>query len=109
VQNDSVPAALAVPRGDEVVPIVNRLAENFRSIVARRRPALPVIIASAASGARFLRPVFGRRPGFAVVVIDDACRGIDVASSVSATWSSFAALGVITIAAGEIASAAVGQ
>jgi len=31
------------------------------------------------------------RGGFAVVVIDDACRGIDVAGSVPATWSSFAA------------------
>ncbi|HEY4738016.1 MAG TPA: isochorismatase family protein, partial [Xanthobacteraceae bacterium] len=31
VQNDFCPGgALAVPRGDEVVPIVNRLAENFR-------------------------------------------------------------------------------
>ena len=34
VQNDFCPGgALAVPRGDEVVPIVNRLAENFRSVV----------------------------------------------------------------------------
>ena len=34
VQNDFCPGGtLAVPRGDEVVPIVNRLAENFRSVV----------------------------------------------------------------------------
>ena len=49
------------------------------------------------------------RGGFAVAVIDEACRGIDVAGSVRATWLSFTALGVVTIAAGEVAGAAVGQ
>jgi nicotinamidase/pyrazinamidase len=48
------------------------------------------------------------RGGFAVVVINDACRGIDVAGSVPATWLSFTALGVVTIAAGEISGAAMG-
>jgi nicotinamidase/pyrazinamidase len=34
VQNDFCPAgALAVPRGDEVVPAVNRLGEKFRNVV----------------------------------------------------------------------------
>jgi nicotinamidase/pyrazinamidase len=34
VQNDFCPGgALAVPRGDEVVPVVNRLAERFRHVV----------------------------------------------------------------------------
>ena len=34
VQNDFCPGgALAVPRGDEVVPLVNRLAQNFRHVV----------------------------------------------------------------------------
>jgi nicotinamidase/pyrazinamidase len=34
VQNDFCPGgALAVPRGDEVVPMVNRLAERFRHVV----------------------------------------------------------------------------
>lgn len=34
LQNDFCPGgALAVPRGDEVVPIANRLAENFRNVV----------------------------------------------------------------------------
>ena len=34
VQNDFCPAgALAVPRGDEVVPIVNRMAARFRNVV----------------------------------------------------------------------------
>jgi nicotinamidase/pyrazinamidase len=33
VQNDFMPSgALAVPRGDEVVPIVNRLAQRFRNV-----------------------------------------------------------------------------
>ena len=34
VQNDFCPGgALAVPRGDEVVPIINRLAAKFRHVV----------------------------------------------------------------------------
>jgi nicotinamidase/pyrazinamidase len=37
-----------------------------------------------------------RREGFEVVVVEDACRGIDVAGSVKATRESFAALGVAT-------------
>jgi nicotinamidase/pyrazinamidase len=35
-----------------------------------------------------------RREGFEVVVVEDACRGIDVGGSVQATRESFAALGV---------------
>jgi nicotinamidase/pyrazinamidase len=37
-----------------------------------------------------------RREGFEVVVVEDACRGIDVGGSVKATRESFAALGVGT-------------
>ena len=37
-----------------------------------------------------------RRQGFEVVVIEDACRGIDVEGSVKATHASFAALGIAT-------------
>jgi nicotinamidase/pyrazinamidase len=37
-----------------------------------------------------------RREGFEVVVVEDACRGIDVGGSVKATRESFAALGVAT-------------
>ncbi len=34
VQNDFCPSgALAVPLGDEVVPIINHLAENFKNVV----------------------------------------------------------------------------
>ena len=43
------------------------------------------------------------REGFAVVVIEDACRGIDVRGSVAAARSSFAALGVACIKAGDLA------
>jgi nicotinamidase/pyrazinamidase len=46
------------------------------------------------------------REGFAVVVIEDACRGIDVQGSVAATRSSFAALVVPCITAGELAATA---
>ena len=201
VQNDFCPGgALAVPRGDEVVPIVNRLAENFRSVVLTQdwHPAGHLSFASTHPGRspydtiaapygpqmlwpdhcvqgtrgaafhdalriphaglvlrkglhrtidsysafyendratptglagylreRGIKRVFlagltldfcvrysaedAVRGGFAVVVIDDACRGIDVAGSISATWLSFTARGVVTIAAGEVAGAAVGQ
>jgi len=201
VQNDFCPGGtLAVPRGDEVVPIVNRLAENFRSVVLTQdwHPAGHLSFASTHPGRspydtiaapygpqmlwpdhcvqgtrgaafhdalriphaglvlrkglhrtidsysafyendratptglagylreRGIKRVFlaglaldfcvrysaedAVRGGFAVVVIDDACRGIDVAGSVRATWLSFTALGVVTIAAGEVAGAAVGQ
>jgi nicotinamidase/pyrazinamidase len=37
-----------------------------------------------------------KREGFDVVVIEDACRGIDVAGSVKATREGFAALGIAT-------------
>jgi nicotinamidase/pyrazinamidase len=47
------------------------------------------------------------REGFAVVVIEDACRGIDVQGSVAATRASFAALGVACIKAGELAAGGV--
>ena len=43
------------------------------------------------------------REGFAVVVIEDACRGIDVQGSIAATLSSLAALRVAAIGAAEIA------
>ena len=43
------------------------------------------------------------REGFAVVVIEDACRGIDVQGSIAATRSSFATLRVAAIGAAEIA------
>ena len=38
-----------------------------------------------------------RREGFPVVVIDDACRGIDVDGSVAATRRSFAALDITAV------------
>src|ERR1700747_1306875 len=43
-----------------------------------------------------------RREGFAVVVIEDACRGIDVDGSVAATRESFAPLGVTSVSADVI-------
>jgi nicotinamidase/pyrazinamidase len=43
-----------------------------------------------------------RGQGIPVVVIEDACRGIDVDGSVAATRESFAALGVATLAADAV-------
>jgi nicotinamidase/pyrazinamidase len=186
VQNDFCPGgALAVPRGDEVVPIVNRLAAKFRHVVltqdwhphghssfASSHPGKrPFETITAAYGPQVLWPdhcvqttlgaefhkslhiphaglilrkgsdraidsysalyendrktptglvgylrergltrVFlaglaldfcvrysaedARREGFAVFVIEDACRGIDIGGSIAATHKSFAALGI---------------
>jgi nicotinamidase-related amidase len=84
VQNDFCPGgALAVPHGDEVVPIVNRLAAKFRSVVLTQD---------------------ARRGGFAVFVIEDACRGIDLDGSVAATRASFATLGISCLKTAEFGS-----
>jgi nicotinamidase/pyrazinamidase len=191
IQNDFCPdGALAVPRGDEVAPIVNRLAANFRNVVLTQdwHPAEHLSFASAhpghspydtiampygpqvlwpdhcvqgTSGAAFhaslhiphaglvLRKGTDRtidsysalyendrttptgltgylrergiarlflaglahdfcvrysaedavREGFSVVVIADACRGIDVAGSMAAARASFAVLRIGSIAA----------
>jgi nicotinamidase/pyrazinamidase len=197
VQNDFCPGgALAVPRGDEVVPIINRLAVRFRNVVLTQdwhprghlsfasshpgkqpyetisAPYGPQLLwpdhcVQATPGAEFhkslrvshaglilrkgidrsidsystfyendrktptglvgylrergLTRVFlaglaldfcvrysaedARREGFAVFVIEDGCRGIDVGGSVAATRASFAALGVSCLSTREFASA----
>jgi nicotinamidase/pyrazinamidase len=191
VQNDFCPGgALAVPRGDEIVPIVNRLAARFRHVVltqdwhplghfsfasshpgkkpyatiaapygpqvlwpdhcvqgtpgaalhqglqiphaalALRKGMAPTIDSYSAfyendhktpTGLigylreRRLTRVFlaglafdfcvrysaedAKREGFAVFVVEDACRSIDVDGSVAATRSSLAALGIACISA----------
>jgi len=193
IQNDFCPGgALAVPRGDEVVPIVNSLAARFRNVVLTQdwhprghlsfasthpgkrpyetiaAPYGPQVLwpdhcVQATPGAEFhaslqiphaglvlrkgidraidsystfyendrktptglvgylrergLTRVFlaglafdfcvrysaedARGEGFAVFVVEDACRGIDVDGSVAATCTSLAALGVPCIAARE--------
>jgi nicotinamidase/pyrazinamidase len=195
VQNDFCPGgALAVPRGDEVVPIINRLAARFRNVVLTqdwhpsghlsfasshpgKRPYETIDAAygpqvlwpdhcvQATPGAEFQRSMQiphatlvlrkgsqreidsysafyendrktptglvgylrergltrlflaglafdfcvrysaedARREGFAVFVVEDACRGIDVDGSVAATRASLAALGVPCIATREFA------
>ncbi len=191
VQNDFCPGgALAVPRGDEVVPIINRLAARFRNVVLTQdwHPAGHFSFASShpgkkpfetvaapygpqvlwpdhcvqdTPGAAFHRALHiphaalvlrkgmtptinsystfyendrttptglsgylrsrgwsrvflaglaldfcvrysaedAQREGFAVFVVEDACRGIDVDGSVAATRTSLAELGVACIAA----------
>jgi nicotinamidase/pyrazinamidase len=186
VQNDFCPGgALPVPRGDEVVPLVNRLAQHFKHVVLTqdwhpaghhsfasshrgRQPFETISVAygrqilwpdhcvQGTSGAAFhpdlaithaelvlrkgfrraidsysaffendhatptglagylrergLTRVFlaglafdfcvrysaedARREGFEAIVIEDACRAIDIEGSVAATRQNFAALGV---------------
>jgi nicotinamidase/pyrazinamidase len=196
VQNDFCPGGrLAVPRGDEVVPLVNRLARQFDHVVltqdwhpsghssfASSHPAKqPFETVTLAHGPQILWPdhcvqgtegaqlradleiphaamvirkgfrtgidsysafyendrktptglsgylrergltrIFlvglafdfcvrysaedARREGLAAVVIEDACRGIDVDGSVAATRASFASLGVTCIGSAIIGS-----
>ena len=196
VQNDFCPGgALPVPQGDEVVPVINRLAGKFRHVVltqdwhprghlsfASSHPGkTPYETVAAAYGPQVLWPdhcvqmtdgaafhpalripnaglvirkgmdrsinsysafyendrstptglvgylrergvkrIFvtglafdfcvrysaedARRENFAVFVIADACRGIDVDGSVAATCASFQGLGIASIAAGELGS-----
>jgi len=193
VQNDFCPdGALAVPRGDQVVPIVNALGTKFRNVVLTQdwHPAGHLSFASAHPGhapydtiampygpqvlwpdhcvqdtpgaafhsglhiphaglvirkgtdcaidsysalyendrstptgltgylrERGIERLFlaglaldfcvrysaedAIREGFAVVVVEEACRGIDVGGSMAATHASFAALGVGRMRAGE--------
>jgi nicotinamidase/pyrazinamidase len=195
IQNDFCPGGrLAVPRGDETVPAINRLCEKFRHVVLTQdwhpaghlsfasshpgREPLDVITASygpqvlwpdhcvqETHGAEFRRDLvatraelivrkgfrreidsysafyendhatptgltgylrergFARvflaglafdfcvrysaedahRGGFATVVIEDACRGIDVNGSVTATRRSLAAIGAEVVATDRIA------
>ena len=194
IQNDFCPGgALAVPRGDEVVPIVNRLAARFRHVVltqdwhprghssfaSSHRGRKPYETIAASYGPQVLWPdhcvqgtpgaafhsaldiphaalvvrkgmdgaidsysalyendrktptgltgylrergfsrVFlaglaldfcvrysaedARREGFAVFVVEDGCRGIDVDGSVAATREGFAPLGITTVSADAI-------
>jgi len=196
IQNDFCPGgALAVPRGDEVVPIVNRLAARFRHVVltqdwhprghssfaSSHRGRKPYETIAASYGPQVLWPdhcvqgtpgaafhsaldiphaalvvrkgmdgaidsysalyendrktptgltgylrergfsrVFltglaldfcvrysaedARREGFAVFVVEDGCRGIDVDGSVAATRASFGALGIPCRAMAEFAA-----
>jgi nicotinamidase/pyrazinamidase len=46
----------------------------------------------------------GRKLGFEVFVIEDACRGIDVAGSIAAAWQAMADAGVVRVAESEIES-----
>jgi nicotinamidase/pyrazinamidase len=196
IQNDFCPdGALAVPRGDEVVPIVNDLARRFRHVVLTQdwHPAAHLSFASShpgrkpfdvievaygpqilwpdhcmqgTQGAAFRRDLdipqaeliirkgfrrevdsysaffendhktptglagylrergFARvflaglafdfcvrysaedahRHGFQVVVLEDACRGIDVDGSMAKTRRQLAELGIPTIAADDVSA-----
>ncbi len=196
VQNDFCPGgALAVPCGDEVVPVINRLAGKFRNVVLTQdwHPRGHSSFASSHAGkqpfetiaasygpqvlwpdhcvqdtpgaafredlhiphaalvlrkgldraidsysafyendrttptglvgylrARDIARVYlaglafdfcvrysaedARRKNFGTVVVEDACRGIDVDGSVAATRASLAALGIACVTAGELAA-----
>lgn len=194
IQNDFCPAgALAVPRGDEVVPVVNRLARHFEHVILTQdwHPAghgsfasthpgrKPYDVVAMPYGPQVLWPDHcvqdtpgaafrddlhiphaqliirkgyrrevdsysaffendhmtptglvgylrergltrvllaglafdfcvrysaedGQRSGFDVVVIEDACRGIDVDGSVAATHRALLAVGIRTVVADDI-------
>src|SRR5262249_32073858 len=69
----------------------------------RERGLTRVFVAGVARG--FCVPLLaggGRPEGVSAVVIEDACRGIDVDGSVAATRASFAPLGITAVAADAI-------
>ncbi len=197
IQNDFCPGGnLAVPRGDEVVPLINGLAEKFAHVVLTQdwhprghlsfasshpgtKPYQTIAVAygtqvlwpdhcvQGTKGAAFsddlkiphaelvLRKGYHReidsysafyendrkthtglagylrergfarvflaglafdfcvrysaedakREGFEAIVIEDACRGIDVDGSMAATRATFTTLGIRSVAAGELAMA----
>ena len=197
IQNDFCPGGgLAVPRGDEVVPLINGLAEKFAHVVLTQdwhprghlsfasshpgtKPYQTIAVAygtqvlwpdhcvQGTKGAAFsddlkiphaelvlrkgyhreidsysafyendrkthtglagylrergFKRVFlaglafdfcvrysaedAKREGFEAIVIEDACRGIDVDGSMAATRATFTTLGIRSVAAGELAMA----
>ena len=81
--------------------------------IARRRPGLPAICASAASRRVFLAGLAfdfcvrysaedAYREGFAAIVIEDGCRGIDVSGSMAATREQFRTMGIRCVSASAI-------
>ena len=139
VQNDFLPGgALAVPDGDAIVPIINRLARCFRHVAltqdwhvaghssfASSHPGkAPFETIELPYGPQVLWPdhcvqgtagaqiapaldiaysaVDARRAGFEAVVIEDACRAIDTAGSLSAAWSRMRAAQVARVIAAQL-------
>lgn len=88
VQNDFLPGgALAVPRGDEVVPIVNRLAARFANVILTQdwHPASHVSFASRHAGRRPFETI--ELPYGAQVLWPDHCvqgsRGAEFAAALA--------------------------
>src|SRR2546425_827647 len=91
VQNDFCPGgALAVPRGDEGVPVINRLTGSLRERGCRR-----LFLAGLATDFCVQYSAFdARREGFEVFVVEDGVRGIDLDGSLASAWERMAAAGV---------------
>ena len=90
VQNSFVSGgSLAVPRGEEIVPLINSLAIRFKHVVLTQDWHPPGHISFASS-----HP--GTKPfeGFDALVIEDACRAIDTQGSLAAAWKDMLAAGV---------------
>jgi nicotinamidase-related amidase len=137
VQNCFLPGgSLAVKDGEQVVPIINRIAKGFANVVMTQdwHTAGHVSFASTqADGktttglaaylkARKVKRVFlaglatdfcvawsaldARKAGFETYVIEDACRGIDTQGSLAKAWADMTKAGVKRIQSGDIAVAA---
>src|SRR6266480_3752475 len=126
VQNDFCPGGrLAVQKGDEVVPLVNAFAGRFENVVltqdwhppghrsfATSHPgSKPFDSVKLAYGVQVLWPdhcvqgsaLDARKLGFAALVVEDACRAIDMQGSLAAAWEKMKKAGVKRIQSDDIA------
>src|SRR5207244_3113980 len=99
VQNCFVPGgSLAVNGGDEIVPIINRIAPAFRN--GLRHVYLVGLATDFCVGWSALD---ARKAGFAATVIEDATRGIDAGGSLAKAWADMTGAGVKRIKSADIA------
>ena len=95
LQNDFLPGgALAVPHGDEVIPIANELQKRFELVVATQDWHPPDHASFAANHS-------GKKPGERMIL--DGCRGIELEhGDVSRALEEMKQAGAILLKSGEI-------
>ncbi len=98
VQNCFVPGGtLAVAHGEEVVPVINRIAPAVQNII------VTLFVSGLATDFCIQWTALdARKLGFETYVIEDACRGIDIHGSVAAAWKAMADAGVVRIRSSDV-------
>src|SRR5216683_3221040 len=103
VQNDFCPGgALAVPGGDEIVPVVNRLGERFQHVVMTQDWHPPGHASLATDFCVHYSALDARREGFAAVLVEDGCRAIDRDGSLAEAMRQMQAAGVERVTSAAI-------